>query len=81
MKRIENRKVEYPGGYVSYFMNRLTPEGFFYRHVLHLSPEQILRGRGYVASQLRRARGDLRESVAALTGVGPAGRRSWARGK
>jgi len=80
VKRIENKKVTYPGGYVSYYMNRLTSDGFVYRHVLHLAPHQIKLGRDYVARTIRRARADMRESVNALTGVGSPGRHRWARG-
>lgn len=81
MKRVENRKVAYPSGHLSYFMNRTMPDGSPYRYAMHLSPADVAQGRRYIAMRLRIARSNMRESIQNLTGADVKGRRNWVEGR
>ena len=81
MMSIKNKKVTHDNGDLSYYMKVRGDNGFVYNYAIHFSRFQLEQGRNYIASQLLRARADMRESVRKLVGQSSMRRNAWARGR
>lgn len=63
MKPIRYRKIQHPGGFLSYYRDTSIDDGRLYRSVLHLSPQEVEQGRSYIAMKLRRWHRNIRRNL------------------